>query len=371
MYVVFTGDVEHVNTDCILILLSDMPLAWEASLTNKERRAFDIIYDEARIQEEVYGKMAGLVLSSKAPGTITGYVAAISKWKSFADRNGFKHFPPDTQEFALYITNLSEQKTSYSSFKLLAAAMPFYYAAKNSREMCVTKIPFVKLVLDGAMRKASKQRGPVNKAKTFNEETIKSILRTTFWPSGSSDHPNKNLKEWRTAVRLYSYYMTLCRYDCYMKLNMSSFKFHQDHLVISFESRKNDQLYTGSTSVLKNRKDDLLCPRLIYQTYFRLMGFKDGTEILNCRLQINGARASPDKKLSYAQSLKDSRELLRKYGILEASEKSFKASGVTVLLDKRTSLTDVQVFGGWKSESTPLYYHNSSIARRMEISAKL
>ena len=77
------------------------------------------------------------------------------------------------------------------------------------------------------------------------------------------------------------------------------------------------------------------------------------------------------RKLSYSQSLKDSKELLEQYGVKEVSEKSFKASGVTVLLDKKTSITDVQIYGGWKSEQTPLFYHNSSISRRMDISAVL
>ena len=49
-------------------------------------------------------------------------------------------------------------------------------------------------------------------------------------------------------------------------------------------------------------------------------------------------------------------ELLLCHGIDGVTEKSFKASGVTVLLDKKTSITDVQIFGGWKSEQTPLFY---------------
>ena len=62
---------------------------------------------------------------------------------------------------------------------------------------------------------------------------------------------------------------------------------------------------------------------------------------------------------------------MKRYGIVDFSEKSFKASGVTTLLDKKTSLSDVQVFGGWRSEQTPLYYHNSSVSRKKEISALL
>ena len=100
------------------------------------------------------------------------------------------------------------------------------------------------------------------------------------------------------------------------------------------------------------------------------MDFGDNA-FLNCRLSQYGIRSRPNTKLSYSQSLKDTKELLSAHGIENASEKSFKASGVTVLLDKKASLTDVQIFGGWKSEATPLHYHNQSVQRRMDISGML
>ena len=53
-------------------------------MSAKERKAFKVIYGEARAQEEIYEIMAELLLSSKALGTITGYVAAIEKWVKFA-----------------------------------------------------------------------------------------------------------------------------------------------------------------------------------------------------------------------------------------------------------------------------------------------
>ena len=125
--------------------------------------------------------------------------------------------------------------------------------------------------------------------------------------------------------------------------------------------------------ILKYKPGDVLCPRLIFQTYFDVMGFKSGSgeEILNCRLTRNGQAARPNTKLSYSQSLQDSKDIMKRYGVANITEKSFKASGVTALLDKKTSLSDVQVYGGWRSEQTPLFYHNSSVKRRAEISTLL
>ena len=44
-------------------------------------------------------------------------------------------------------------------------------------------------------------------------------------------------------------------------------------------------------------------------------------------------------KLFYSQNLKDSKTIMKRFGVPNISEKSFKASGVTTLLDKNTSLS--------------------------------
>ena len=59
-------------------------------------------------------------------------------------------------------------------------------------------------------------------------------------------------------------------------------------------------------------------------------------------------------------TIKDTKELTGSFGYDGVTEKSFKASGVTVLLGKNTPLHDVQVYSGWKSLETPMYYHNWS-----------
>ena len=139
----------------------------------------------------------------------------------------------------------------------------------------------------------------------------------------------------------------------------------------SLNSNNNKIIFKGTCSVLKYKPGDSLCLRLIFKTYFTIMNFKSSEDILNCCLTRNGKEARPHTKLSYSQSLKDSKTIMKRFGIADISKKSFKASGVTTMLDKKTSLSDVQVYGGWHSEQTPLYYHNSSINRRMDISSLL
>ena len=155
----------------------------------------------------------------------------MEKWVKFARQNGFAEFPPDAKQFSSYITTLSEQGASFSTIKLLQSSMPFYYAARDSEALVVTKRRYVKQILGGALRKAAQDKGPVRKAVTFGEEEIKSFLTSVFWPTGSRNNPNPSLKDWRTATRLYTYYFTLCRFDCYSKLKKNSIEFFDDHVV--------------------------------------------------------------------------------------------------------------------------------------------
>ena len=74
-----------------------------------------------------------------------------------------------------------------------------------------------------------------------------------------------------------------------------------------------------------------------------MMKITEPDDKLNCKLGLNGKTARTKTLLSYTSSLKDTKELLTEHGFAGVSEKSFKASGVSALLDKKTSLSDVQV----------------------------
>ena len=354
------------------INLCNMPQAWNYKLTSFQQKAFQTLYGDAKVREGLFTRIYQLVIGSKAEGTIKCYIAAIQRWLDFAKRNNYQEFPPKTEEFSLYIADLSEKLASVTTFKVIQAAFPFFYAARNSEKLPVTKLPLIKLILEGALREASKRRGPVKKADTLEEKKLRDILTSTFWKIGSQQVPNESLKDWRTATKLFTYYKTMCRFDGWDKLKLGSFTFHEDYLIISFESSKNDQFYNGTTSVLGYVSGDLLCPFLIYKFYFKMMELKKDGDLLNCRLNISGSKSRPSFRLSYSKSLADTKELLSRFGCEgQFSEKTFKSSAVTIMLDKGAPLVDVQIYGRWNSERTPLSYHNSSVKRRKKMSKML
>ena len=338
-------------------------------LSGAQEKAARILYGKTELLDDEARRMQKLILSSKADGTLVQYCDSIRKWKEYAKKKKFQEFPIRKKDFSAYITNLDKWGTPFSFLKTLLAAIPFWYAARNCDEIVVTKEPFVKLLVEGAMRSAAKRKGNVSKVETIEEGKIKEILRKTFWPYSNDSIPNSDKKAWRIGVRLYTYYKSFCRFDCYKRLGPTSFKFENDHVKINFPKAKNDQMYQGSMSIIASLPGDKLCPKLVYKTYFDVMGFKGiPEEIMNCRFDRRG-QVKRSLLLSQSSSSQETKEFLKSHGLEgKFSEKSLKASGVTTVLDKGAPLVDVQIAGRWKGLQTPLFYHNSSIERRAAIS---
>ena len=98
----------------------------------------------------------------------------------------------------------------------------------------------------------------------------------------------------------------------------------------SLNSNNNKITFKGTCSVLKYKPGDSLCPRLIFNTYFTIMNFKSSEDILNCRLTRNGKEARPHTKLSYCQSLKDSKTIMKLRRDLELQTSARKVSRLPV-----------------------------------------
>ena len=94
-----------------------MPL--EARLSPKEAAAFKTLYGEAALTERNHAQLFRLILNSRAAGTVTSYIASINRWIVFARKNNFRQFPPEPLSFSLYITDLSERRASFSTFKMI------------------------------------------------------------------------------------------------------------------------------------------------------------------------------------------------------------------------------------------------------------
>ena len=71
------------------VFFTEMPLAWQARLSPKEIATFKTLYGEARLSESLHIQLFRLVIASRAPGTVSAYIASINRWTAFARKNGF------------------------------------------------------------------------------------------------------------------------------------------------------------------------------------------------------------------------------------------------------------------------------------------
>ena len=210
---------------------------------------------------------------------------------------------------------------------------------QNHATTPAVKTPFVKLLLEGAKREAVERRRPVKKAQVLSQNQIL-VLLDKLWGNGPGHiNPSLSLTQWRAIVRIYTMYKTLCPNDCLNELLATDFIFYEDHVQITFARAKNDQFYSSSVCILGCLPNmPAYCPKIIYQKYFEVMGFKrTGTEYLNCRLRFskkphNRIIASPHLRLAYTSSLAESRELCLAQGFEGSfSEKSYKVNKYNTL----------------------------------------
>ena len=193
----------------------------------------------------------------------------------------------------------------------------------------------------------------------------------------NKDPSQINLVNFRTIYRIVVEYYLFARFDDFSKLQAKHFhRFKEpDYILVHFPSRKNDQLHQGFISVLT--KKEHVCPVSLTDMYFKLMGMEYGNTLaqdegfVSCRIRKAGNRQRAEKKhrVSRTTAIEKLRELLQKHGFPweGVTDKSAKVQGVTKTLEAGSSILEVQLHGGWKSETVPLAYKHNSIEHKRKL----
>ena len=321
--------------------------------------------------------MQRLLVRSKAKGTIRGYTSSIKSWLKYAAENDLPTNPATTFGVTRYITMLADSNVGFSALAVVSPALMLLHECQNHNIAAAIQAPFVKLILTGAKREAAERRGPVKKAPVLSQSQIHQVV-DLLWKKGVGVLDKSiSLATWRTIVRIYTMYKTLCRHDCFAQLLTQDIILGEDYVQLSFARSKNDQYYDGSITILASLPEQpQYCPKVIFATYFQAMSFKQtGMEFLNCRLQFTkkfGVQALPHLSLAYSTSLVESRKLCHDLGFEgNFSEKSYKVAGVTQGFDAGLSSEEMRNHGRWKSLETPNLYYAQNKKMKMKISLKI
>ena len=373
-----------------------MPQAWEhevpatikrktalqtMSYSRLEERFLALAYPQSDLPSLEMGTLAHsvrrLIARAKSQGTLRSYTATISYWMDFAREKNLPTNPATVLGVCAYISHLADKKAPFSTILKISPALTFLHDCQNHTTAPAVQKPVVKLVLDGAKREAAERRPPVKKATGLTQSQIHEIV-DLLWKKGVGVIDDKvSLKDWRSIVRIYLMYKTLCRNDCYNEVLSTDVKFEEDHVQINFCRAKNDKYYDGSVSILACLPEEpAYCPKVILSRYFQVMSFDlKKTEYLNCRLRYsrrNGLAPISNMPMAYSTALEESRQLCHSLGFEgNFSEKSYKVAGVSQGFDSGMTSEEMANHGRWKSTDTPKIYYSQNKKNKMDISKKM
>ena len=222
----------------------------------------------------------------QAKNTIRSYESEIKKWQQYCEQRGFVDCPATSQNLCEFIAHMAMSGAPLTFFLKLSPAITFLHNANRINKPLAINEPFVKLVLDGAKREAAENKPRVKKSSSISQSEMHQLIDKILWRNGVGVlGPDPNLMEWRTVVRLYTYFKCFCRFDCYQQLMTENFSFNEDHVCIEFRRAKNDQFYGASYSLLSALPESPYCPKLIFESYFSVMKFAlNSADFLNCRI---------------------------------------------------------------------------------------
>ena len=228
------------------------------------------------------------------------------------------------------------------------------------------------------MRVLATKRKPVRKAHVFSVGVLNKLIEKLVNPH-AADPWKINPSDFRGIVRVTVYYYTFCRYADFNILTDKDVQDCGDHLKIYFKTSKNDQWYNGSLSVIAAQDSDT-CPVKLIRLYFSRFGLVFASELstgtyLNFRLQRSAGswKALQGSRLSLTSATEKMRTTLAKVtpDAAKFTEKSFKVTGVTSLLDSSESLENVMLAGRWHGLLTPQHYRDTSVHFRLSITKRI
>jgi hypothetical protein len=102
---------------------------------------------------------------------------------------------------------LADSNLGFSALAMVSPALTLLHECQNHNNAAAIQAPFVKLILTGA-----KQQSDVGQSQIHQVVDL-------LWKKGIGVLDKSiSLATWRTIVRIYTMYKTLCRNDCFGQL---------------------------------------------------------------------------------------------------------------------------------------------------------
>ena len=163
--------------------------------------------------------------------------------------------------------------------------------------------------------------------------------------------------------------MGFLRWDDLINLNTSDLSFHNNHLAIFLEKRKNDQFRDGLW-IFIHRSGSFYCPVSLVNRFLILGGAEQGLPLFRSISHRKKGVSLRKQRLSYTRALEMVRKLLKSIGLKPElyGLHSMRSGGAS--LAAALGLPDRLIMrqGGWRSESSKNRYIKETKAALLDVS---
>ena len=309
--------------------------------------------------DELKNNMEQLLDASRADSTVRQYKNDWAKWERWASTKQLSSLPADSENVALYLTEIYQHSQSAAAAERVASAIKWFHIKANIRESPIS--PMVKLVIDGMKRKEPKH------ATGKKSPLTKEILHKLFDKFIDYAKEDVNLVEWRTIWRVAMEYKFCARWSDIAALTPANIHISDSHMKVIFRKSKTDQYWDGDEAWASRKPENKYCIVRFTEEYIRKLGYNHNEEsLLQCQLRAAKPVARervlepiPNKRVSYSTCLANFRQLLTSIGIENPKsygEHSGKHGSASDAVEAGCSQFDIQTHGRWKSRATARKY---------------
>ena len=218
------------------------------------------------------GEIYNLLNHSLALGTIANYKSVIGKFARFLS-NKEKDIAVFTREdLEQFLGEAGDQNLPFSFWANIKPALMWLEKILDRKETVF--YGQMNLLIQGGQRFSALTKPPVQKPEAIDASVLRSLIDIVVLPY-LHDMFLIHGEHFRSLFKEVLKFKTLCRFDCYSKLQAFHFSDHGSRITIYFPGAKNDQYHQGNMAVLDSN-DSPYCPVLLTRLYFNRFGLKFG-----------------------------------------------------------------------------------------------
>ena len=312
--------------------------------------------------KELAEKLPDTILHSRADSTVTKYLGAFKRWKTWASQYSMTALPAKDYQVALYLQHLGNNLQSRAAVEEACNALAWVHATAGLPSPTVS--PFLRTTLEGMRRilaRPTVKKDPVTPA--LLAEMVKDARESN------------TLSDLRLATACLLAFAGFLRFNELVNITPCDITCQEDMIVIHLPHSKTDQLRKGDEVAIA-RTGNLTCPVAMLEAYMA----RSGTTWNDRRFLFR-----PISKSGKAEKLRDSgsisysclRDLFRKklrelgYDPDKFGLHSLRAGGATAAANNGVPDRLFKRHGRWKSDKAKDGYVEDSAKHRLTVSQQI